>query len=553
MKGRFSIFILFAALFLAYSCGDKEPTPFDGFVGKPYGNYHYALRDTMRVIYATDDEVAIAKAVAQMRALPDRLHDRQWNLEADFLRLNFYHDYRSGDDQAFVKDLLDLKDDALKAGNRVFAIRITRRLMDLYVEKGDALNQMRYACMLENESEDISVEEFPDVLDNAFRMAMVFSRFHCYDKARANLDFMLSHEPVPEIELAFLGARNRLGIFLRETDLDRSDSVFMTLVTDTTIIDKEVWKGIGLGNLGANSVMKGDFAQAAVQVEESYKIMSALEDSVYCFNLATQMISVYCHLGQAGKARAWAAEARRLEKITRPEDTDFRSELYHGLSDLEAMSGNFELARTYTDSLVEASLMSYEYWPPTFVSDIEMSLAQEKLMAERQVSKVRLSMLKLLVVLFVIACVFLGRMIFLNIKNRKLIRNLSAKARTWAVESTDGQEDASEHLQCILEYLEKSEAYLDPACSIDSVSKAVGLNRSYVSKAVNDKYDNFKSLLNNYRIKRALKLYEANKSITVAELSQASGFGSTGSFYTSFASVTGVSFSDYRRLGDPAE
>jgi hypothetical protein len=48
----------------------------------PYGRYHYALRDTMRMRYKTPTEECCRRTVRQMKEVPDVFHNGQWEMEA---------------------------------------------------------------------------------------------------------------------------------------------------------------------------------------------------------------------------------------------------------------------------------------------------------------------------------------------------------------------------------------------------------------------------------------------------------------------------------------
>ena len=70
-----------------------DDNPFRQFAGKPYGSYHFALRDSLRKRYDSNNPVFAAATIRQLRKLPDKLHDKQWQLEADFFETNFAHDH----------------------------------------------------------------------------------------------------------------------------------------------------------------------------------------------------------------------------------------------------------------------------------------------------------------------------------------------------------------------------------------------------------------------------------------------------------------------------
>ena len=67
------LFMLFSLL-LSANAMQGDQNPFLQFAGKPYGSYHYALRDTLRERFDHDNAARIPLAVKQMREVPDVFH-----------------------------------------------------------------------------------------------------------------------------------------------------------------------------------------------------------------------------------------------------------------------------------------------------------------------------------------------------------------------------------------------------------------------------------------------------------------------------------------------
>lgn len=538
------------ALFVASAltgCRRLDTTPFDAFVGKDYADYHYALRDTLRTVYATDNEESIMQAVEQMRLLPDIFHDRQWQLEAEYLRLNFYHDYRNGNDDQFISDLLSLRTDAQKAGNRVFALRITRRLMDHYYFGNDPLGAIRYALELEKEQEDITEQKFPDIVDNSYRLASLFSHYGRNDKAQPYLEYILAHKKVPEIELVFMDARNDLAIMLRKTDMERSDSLFLSMTTDTAIADKGLWTGIGLGNYGSNRVIEGKYEEAIPWLLQSYEItrLHNADDWQYHTGLAADLVKSYSNTGKLTEAGHWVDTLKDVNFRAMAQGHDVPATYYSSLSGYEFYNGNPAAANAYKDSCIQAITGIFDKWSPALVSDMEKILVDEEFMAASAKSRNRMITAVSLAASTLILMAILAYLLIVIKRKRQLIDILSLKARQWATAGR-GIGDKKPQIDKILEYMESSKAYLRSDCSLESIAKATMLNRSYVSKAINEKYRNFNYMLNSFRIREALRIMDENHGIKVEILREECGFGSTSSFYESFKNITGMTLTEYR-------
>lgn len=87
----------------------------------------------------------------------------------------------------------------------------------------------------------------------------------------------------------------------------------------------------------------------------------------------------------------------------------------------------------------------------------------------------------------------------------------------------------------LIAYFNKNKPWLNPNLNIWEVASEIGTNRSYVSKVINEHLGiNFNHFVNNYRIKEAKSLLKANPELSVAEISEMSGFGSINSFLRIF-------------------
>ena len=64
--------------------------PFARFVGKPYGSYHYALRDTFRHHYYINNYAHMEEGIALLRQLRDRITAN--GLPLDTLSMGMSHD-----------------------------------------------------------------------------------------------------------------------------------------------------------------------------------------------------------------------------------------------------------------------------------------------------------------------------------------------------------------------------------------------------------------------------------------------------------------------------
>lgn len=98
----------------------------------------------------------------------------------------------------------------------------------------------------------------------------------------------------------------------------------------------------------------------------------------------------------------------------------------------------------------------------------------------------------------------------------------------------------------LIEYFAIEKPYLDSTLNIDRVSKVLYSNKSYLSRMINETFNsNFCQLVNFYRIEEAKELYSENNNLSIQQLCEKSGFGSTATFNMSFKLFTGKTPSEW--------
>lgn len=100
----------------------------------------------------------------------------------------------------------------------------------------------------------------------------------------------------------------------------------------------------------------------------------------------------------------------------------------------------------------------------------------------------------------------------------------------------------------LLVYFQNEKPWLNPHLNILDVAKHIGSNRSYVSKIINEKMGcNFNFFVNTYRINEAKILLKKIPELTIAQISESSGFGSVNSFLRIFKSIENKTPTKFRK------
>jgi len=151
--------------------------------------------------------------------------------------------------------------------------------------------------------------------------------------------------------------------------------------------------------------------------------------------------------------------------------------------------------------------------------------------------------------------------------NRRLSKILSRKAVVQALpEMLDydydfdrisiSDEADGRLLSDLRELFENKEVFLDKNLSIESLAKMAGTTKARMSQFINKVFGcNFPTFLNNYRVAKAVKLFNdpANSVYTVEAIGENCGFNNRQAFHSSFKKRVGMPPSKYRELTQKTE
>ena len=118
--------------------------------------------------------------------------------------------------------------------------------------------------------------------------------------------------------------------------------------------------------------------------------------------------------------------------------------------------------------------------------------------------------------------------------------------------STMTEETKANLLALITDVMENNDEIFSPDFNVERLATLVGSRSKMVSQVINEKNDfNFNTLLNNFRIKEALRRMNDTEHYgrySVEGISNDVGFRSRTSFTTSFKRVTGLTPTEYMRI-----
>jgi tetratricopeptide (TPR) repeat protein len=187
--------------------------------------------------------------------------------------------------------------------------------------------------------------------------------------------------------------------------------------------------------------------------------------------------------------------------------------------------------------------------------EIERQYLSTSLEKENRNSRLWLS----LMVFFSIAFVVTSVMIVVNRRLKKGLESsyhiLMAQYREEKKQRERAENELSNALQFtentrkLLDYFNTKKAYLNPELKSADVMEALQLNYRELQDALEElDYQNFKSLVNYYRVQEVVTKFEdpSFDHYTIESIAKDAGFGSKTRFYSTFESVKGVKPAFYR-------
>ena len=105
----------------------------------------------------------------------------------------------------------------------------------------------------------------------------------------------------------------------------------------------------------------------------------------------------------------------------------------------------------------------------------------------------------------------------------------------------------SDYKQILIKWFDEEKPYLKKDFRLMNLNEKIPLNRSYLSRFINDEFDsNFNNLITEYRLQESCRLINENPSMIIKEISDACGFSSPSVFSRSFVLKYNITPLKYR-------
>lgn len=100
----------------------------------------------------------------------------------------------------------------------------------------------------------------------------------------------------------------------------------------------------------------------------------------------------------------------------------------------------------------------------------------------------------------------------------------------------------------LIDLFEREKLYRNPDIRVGDIAARLYTNKSYLAQAIRLKTNkNFCQLVHSFRVKEAMRLFEANPDLTIKQLSKMVGFNSMTTFNSAFSRITGFTPAEWCR------
>lgn len=509
--------------------------------------------------------------------------------------------------EMFTEDLLGIAREAEERGFRVMRLRALFNAAAVCRIFAHDYEQA-FACYLETARgvADMPLAEFPWKFFLYLEIGDFYFSFREYEDA-AHFYRLIAEDPEATFKNnhRLYPALNGLGMCYRyAADYSKSDSCFLRILRLVAPSEAEryVWDGIAGGNIGINYYLRGDYRRALEWMVPALDRMKRPNDDGYTSRLAADIANIYLLQGDSRSAKKYLDIALDYHRRTRLPAKS--SHLLGVQTRYHTMWGDRRAAAATLDSTLRAKEREQQAYSGLVLRRVEQQLraADSKLHEERLATEKTRSRNYRHATFFIagalaLITVLLCLVSFYYRRTHMAYRELVRKSQQWAgvvtAEPSPAEEDDIPPIQSAVEHdnpeeeapgtaepvtpvtpetiaddkllpaesdrnimadIEKlmvqEELYKLPDLSLDTLVERIGLNRCYVSAALNRcTGKNFSTYINEYRVKEAIRLMSESSraNLTIEAIGYESGFNDRSNFYRMFKKITGLSPTDFRK------
>jgi len=606
---KYAILLLTVVGSMLSAVAKAQDNPFVKMAGKPYSEYG----DELEVLlykpapYTDKDTIWAEQIVAQLHEVAVISKEKKWELEADFFALQYYfirdeksHTYnkiqKDSLTEIYVRKIQEISRNARKIKATAIELHTMKELWSKYDDLYGPDMLLGYVKEMDDRLSAVTADEYPSRPFLYAQIGNLYYYFREYEKAKLYYEKGLENTDVwfdrpATIHIADIKQLlNNIGLIYRYhyNNLEKSDYYFNRILEipfspaldsdDKEMLfllqnEHDLWAELARGNLGTNFYLRGDYDSAIPLLISSMEKAVQYNDYNYPYAIgkAVLLAEIFLEKNDLITAKRYIDKANEYLEALRKRagasgissEVELMISYYQIMSRYHRIAGYNEQAFLYADSAINAHNQYDEIFNLRKVHYLEMGEKQQQLELEMLRNKVYYRNLMMVSVVALLFLILITLLYYFYRQQQAAYRALVLKTKQWAqtpfstdksLQNKETLNQASEIDRQIFDQLNQlmveKQLYLDANTTLDAIAQVMGINRMYLSQAINNcTGDNFNIFINEFRVKEAVRLMSNGQShnLTIEGIAFDVGFNNRFTFNRVFKKSTGCSPALFRR------
>jgi len=419
------------------------------------------------------------------------------------------------------------------------------------------------AIHLEKKVLDITGQEFSGRKRTLLKLGEAYYIFKDFPKSISLLKQVISDTPSSFADNSNLEARKIIGIcYANLNQMDSSDYYFKsTLKSKDVVLNRPMYNAVAISNLACNAMLTGQYKKATLLFNTVLPFIKTGNDFGHIAGMYYGMGNSYYNMGNYEKVGSLIDSIFVYANKDRYNHSKRIKQAFTLGSKYYTTVNNNVKALAYNDSLLYYYNMDESLYTSQYISnairqikDAEIKDQNEKIKSQyHKIIFIFSACLFCLIIIFIISYLYIHkrtayRMLVLKTEEWALTSNFSVKNSIYCIskDQTPTEEDRTT-MRRIIQYVITDKNYKNPALTLNSLSKEISINRSYLSKAVNATTGkSFSEWLNESRIREAIHLLSMDhQNHSMDNIAFEIGYNNRTTFYRAFKKITGLSPTTY--------
>ncbi|WP_353123717.1 helix-turn-helix domain-containing protein [Dysgonomonas capnocytophagoides] len=440
------------------------------------------------------------------------------------------------------------------------------------------------ATLLEKKLPLASEKEYPDKRAAYFKLGEAYYLFNDFNKSIELLKHSITDNPPRSFtDCANLDARKIIGIcYANINQMDTSDYYFQsTLKSKDIVLNRPVYNAIALSHLACNAMLKGEYEKSLTLDLEVLPFLKRGDDYGHLAGMYACQCFSYFGMEESSQIAMLADSVLYYAHKDTYNKNKRLKQAYTILAKYSAKQGDIDKAQEYNDSLINIYKEEDKVCSSQYIVQAKQNIAENEIETRKAEAETQRKAILIISIVFILSVTALSVIVVLYRRTQAAYRILVRKNQEWAnsIEGIEGtfilnpidcknddknkltpvgidnpsnnvsKEDLAV-MSRIFSVVVGQKLYTSPGFNLEILSEHVGINRKYLSKAINNATGkNFNTYINEYRVKEAIRLLSdpANKLLPVDDIGKQVGFSNRNSFYESFRKMTGISPSQFKK------